>query len=107
MIKVITSTGDNVNSKFDLRFGRAAYFCLVNEETKKITFIQNEHKDAQGGAGTKASEKMIELGVKIIISGHFGPKALEVLEKFNIQMVIDKDDNQKIQNIIDKLEQSN
>lgn len=103
MITVITSTGGDTNSKFDLRFGRGSFFCILNEETKEVEFVENEHKDAQGGAGTKASEKMIELGVEKIISGDFGPKAKEMLEKFNIQMVIIGDDSQTVQNIIDKL----
>ena len=103
MLTVITSTGDTTNAKFDLRFGRASNFCILNEETKEISIIGNEHKDAQGGAGTKASEKMIELGINKIISGDFGPKAKEMLEKFNIQMVIIGDDSQTVQNIIDKL----
>ena len=103
MVTVITSTGDNVNSQFDLRFGRASHFCIINEDTKEIYFVENENKNAQGGAGTKTTEKMIELGAKKIISGDFGPKAKEMLEKFNIQMVIFNDDSQTIQNIIDKI----
>ena len=50
---------------------------------------------------------MIELGVNKIISGDFGPKAKEMLEKFNIQMVIIEDDSQTIQTIIDKIFKSN
>ena len=103
MITVITATGKDIESKFDLRFGRASYFCIFNEDTKEVNFVENEYKDAQGGAGTKASEKMIELGVNKIISGDFGPKAKELLEKFNIQMVITQDNNNSIQDIINQL----
>jgi predicted Fe-Mo cluster-binding NifX family protein len=86
-----------------MRFGRAAWFCVFDDETKASVFYENEHINANHGAGTKASEKMIELKVSKIISGDFGPKAKELLEKFDIQMVIIQNDNTSVQDIIDKL----
>ena len=100
---VITSTGNTLESKFDRRFGRAAWYCLFDEETENVEFYQNENFSANHGAGTKAAEKMIELNVQKIISGDFGPKAKDILEKFNIQMVIIQDDNTTLQTIINKL----
>lgn len=103
MKTVITSSGKDINSKFDLRFGRAAWFCFLDEQTGETSFEKNEYADAQGGAGTKASEKMIEKGVTKVISGDFGPKAKELLEKFNIQMVILQAEDNTISEIISKL----
>ncbi|MFW5657390.1 MAG: NifB/NifX family molybdenum-iron cluster-binding protein [Bacteroidota bacterium] len=104
MLTAITSKNDHIDSEFDLRFGRGAWFCIFNEKTGDIQFIENEHKDAQGGAGTKAAEKMISLGVKKIISGDFGPKAKELLDKFNIQLVILQDEANTIEQIIGRLQ---
>jgi predicted Fe-Mo cluster-binding NifX family protein len=103
MKTVITSSGDNLNSSFDLRFGRAAWFCFLNEETGETRFEVNEYAESQGGAGTKASEKMIENGVTKVISGDFGPKAKELLEKFNIQMVVLQAEENTISEVIAKL----
>lgn len=103
MKTIITATGNQLNSIFDLRFGRASWFCVFDEETKAVQFFENESINAASGAGTKAVEKVAELGVTKVISGDFGPKAKDLLEKFNIQMVILKDDNNTIQNIIDNL----
>jgi len=103
MKTVITSSGNHQKANFDLRFGRAAWFCIVNEATGKFSFMENDQMNASGGAGTSAAEKMIELGIQKVISGDFGPKAKELLEKFNIQMVILPDDQQKIKEIIDRL----
>ena len=61
------------------------------------------YEQAQGGAGTKAAEKMVELKVGKVISGHFGPKAKDLLDKFNIQMVMINDENNSIQDIINKI----
>jgi len=97
---VITSTGNTPDSKFDLRFGRAAYFCLYDTDVRTMEFIENPYVDAQGGAGTKSAEKMIELGVKRVISGDFGPKAKDLMDKFKIQMVILDNQDQSIESII-------
>jgi len=101
MKTVITSQGSDLRSPFDLRFGRGAYFCIYDDETKESTFIKNDFADAQGGAGTKASEKIIELGVTKVISGDFGPKAKELLNQFNIQMIILDVEEKKIAEIIE------
>ncbi|MDF1576715.1 MAG: NifB/NifX family molybdenum-iron cluster-binding protein [Bacteroidales bacterium] len=103
MKTIISSTGKKLESGFDLRFGRAEWFCLLDEETGETTFHENENKEASHGAGTKAVEKVIELGASKIISGDFGPKAKELLEKFNIQMVLLSDDSRSIADIIDRI----
>ncbi len=100
MKTIISSEGKSLNSKFDLRFGRAAWFCLVDEESRKTEFFENEFKDAGHGAGGKVVEKLVLLGVGKVISGDFGPKAKDLLEKFKIQMVILPDDNKNIKEII-------
>ena len=99
---VITSSGNALSSKFDKRFGRAEFFCLLDEATGQTTFIANEFKDANHGAGTKAAEAMVELKVTKIISGDFGPKAKELLEKFDVQMVILQEDP-SLQVIVDRM----
>jgi len=100
MKTLITSKGDSTDSFFDLRFGRGQYFCIYDDESGKLEFIKNENAEAQGGAGTKTSEKVIELGVKKVISGDFGPKAKDLLNRFGIQMVIINNANKTIMDII-------
>ena len=103
MNTLISSTGNNLDAGFDLRFGRAGWFCLLNEKTGETTFYENENKEASHGAGTKAVEKVVELGANRVISGDFGPKAKELLEKFNIQMVLLSDDSKSIADIVDSI----
>jgi predicted Fe-Mo cluster-binding NifX family protein len=103
MKTVITSSGNTTKSQFDKRFGRAAWFCLYDEETQDTTFYKNENISASNGAGTRAAEKIAELNVKKVISGDFGPKAKDLLDKLNIQMVIIQEDDITIENIIQKL----
>lgn len=100
MKTIITSSGNSLSSGFDLRFGRAAWFCLLDEETGTSSFYENQQKDAPQGAGAKVVEKVVEMGADRVISGDFGPRAKELLEKFNIQMVLLSDDSKTIAEII-------
>lgn len=100
MKTIITASGSDLTPRLDLRFGRCAFFCLYNHNDGGATFIKNEFKDAQGGAGAKVAEKMLNLGVDRIISGDFGPKAKDLLDKFKIQLVKMTDEHKSIQEII-------
>jgi predicted Fe-Mo cluster-binding NifX family protein len=104
MKKIITSTGNSLLSKFDLRFGRSGWFCVFDPETKVFEFIENEYRDAAGGAGTKAAEKVADLGVQQVISGDFGPKAKSILERLKIQMIMMDEKNKTVQEIMDQIQ---
>jgi predicted Fe-Mo cluster-binding NifX family protein len=103
MKTIITSTGDNLDSGFDLRFGRAAWFCLLDETTRETKFYENKNNEASHGAGTLAVETVMELGANRVISGDFGPRAKDLLEKFKVQMVLLSDDSKSIADIVDSI----
>ena len=103
MRTIITSTGDNLDSGFDLRFGRAAWFCLLDEATRETTFYENKSNESSQSAGTKAVKKVMELGANRVISGDFGPRAKGLLEKSKVQMVLLSDDSKSIADIVDSI----
>lgn len=103
MKTVITASEATTEAPFDHRFGRAPWFCIYDDEMDEITFHQNQNIDAQGGAGSKSAELIIELKADKVISGHFGPKAKDLLDRFEIQM-IELPAEATIQEIIQKLQ---
>ncbi len=103
MKTVISAKGNTLRSEFDPRFGRAEYFCVVDHENGSSEFHKNSHKDEAGGSGLKAGEHMAELGVARVVSGHFGPKAKDLLDKLEIQMVVIEDAQQSIAEISDQI----
>ena len=103
MKTIITAMEANLESKLDPRFGRAAWFCLHDSSDGQTSFIKNEFKDAQGGAGTKVVEKLLNMKVERIVSGDFGPKAKDLLDKYKIQLVKMHDDQKTIKEIISTL----
>lgn len=99
----ISCQGNSVDSKFDVRFGRAPWFCVIDKKNNDYKFIENTNANGNSGAGTKTSELMAEIEVNQVISGDFGPKAKNLLERLNIQMVILDETNILLKEVFKKL----
>lgn len=96
MLVAITSTGDTLDSLVNERFGRCQYFLIIDPDTMKFEAIPNPAEQAQGGAGPKAAEIIINKGVTILLTGHVGDKAEEALKRGNIKIIDGLTGNQKI-----------
>lgn len=99
----ITSTGNSIESTLDQRFGRCSYFVIYDTDTKGIEFIPNPNKDAQEGAGPASVQIVASRNVHKIISGEFGIKIKSLLDSLKIQMIIIKEPEKKIGEIINML----
>jgi predicted Fe-Mo cluster-binding NifX family protein len=83
----ITSKGETLDSEMDPRFGRCAYFIIIDaDEVDNYEAISNEAVTAPGGAGVMAAQTVIDKGVEAIISGNFGPKAFDALSGSGIKL---------------------
>lgn len=80
----ITSSGNSMESKLDMRFGRCAYFAIVDLESGESTFIENEAGMSSQGAGISSGRLMTENDVKAVITGNLGPNASDVLKTAKI-----------------------
>ena len=101
----ITSNGNSLESKLDQRFGRCGFFVIYDTETKGMEFIPNPNKDAQEGAGPASVQLVASRDVKKIISGEFGIKIKSLLDSLKIQMIVLKEPDKSIREIIDMLNQ--
>ena len=86
-IAITTETG-NLDGAFHSRFGRAAHFVIVDDETEEWQAYANPARDASGGAGIQAAQFISEHGAQAAISGDFGPKAYNALVAGGIQMFL-------------------
>jgi predicted Fe-Mo cluster-binding NifX family protein len=83
----ITSEGESLQSAMDPRFGRAKFFIVVDTETQTVEVVPNSvNLNAAQGAGIQAGKKIVELGVKSLITGHTGPKAFQTLQAGDVQI---------------------
>ena len=97
----ISATGDSLDAVVDSRFGRCAWFLLVDSETMEYEAIKNENADAASGAGTSCAQLVLEKGVDAVISGRVGPNAYEVLKQGEVTIFITPQDN-SVQGTIQK-----
>ena len=99
----ITSSGNELSSVLDLRFGRCAYFVVYDTESKAMEFIPNPNKQAVEGAGPASVQLLAERGVNKIVSGDFGLKVKPLLDSLKIQMIVVKDEDKTMAQLMDML----
>jgi len=75
-----TTSGPDMTSAMDPRFGRAAHFLVFDTETDTVVLIDNAGTAATQGAGIKAAETIVRAGATVLITGECGPKATGALQ---------------------------
>lgn len=85
----VTSTGKDLDSNMDPRFGRAAYFIIVDPETMEFEVVENaQNLNLPQGAGIQAGKTIVENNVNVLITGNCGPKAFKVLQSAGVKIII-------------------
>ncbi len=82
----VTSTGPDMDSLVDDRFGRCGYFIIVDTDTMTNEAVENSSADAMGGAGIQSSQLVIDRGVTAVVTGNCGPNAFAILNAANIKV---------------------
>ena len=87
----VSSTGKTMDANVDPRFGRAAFFVIVDSETGDIVSVLDNSAaiDAAHGAGINAAAMVADAGVDAVLTGRVGPKAWQVLEKAGVKIISD------------------
>lgn len=85
----ITAEKGSLDAPLDPRFGRCAWFIILDTASPEaFTAVENRAASAGGGAGVQASQTIIDAGVRTVISGNFGPKAYDALDAAGISMCL-------------------
>lgn len=85
MIVAIPSSGKNMDSRVDSRFGRAVGFILHNTEDGTHRHVANNLDElALEGAGVQAARFLIKEKVEAVITGHCGPKAFHLFTEAGV-----------------------
>ena len=85
---VVTTTTPDLDSPVDPRFGRGAYFVVVDTSTMEWQAHPNPAAAASGGAGIRAAQFIAEQKVEGVISGDFGPNAHQALTAAGVGMYL-------------------
>jgi predicted Fe-Mo cluster-binding NifX family protein len=85
----VSSTGKSIESDVSDVFARCPYFIFAEiekGEIMKTEAMENGNNDQSGGVGISSSRLMAEKNVEAVITGNVGPRAMDVLKQFEIEI---------------------
>jgi predicted Fe-Mo cluster-binding NifX family protein len=80
----VSCDGRTLDAPVDQRFGRAAWFLIV--DTSSMTFDVLENADASGGAGINAAKLVVDAGAQAVLTGNCGPNAERTLTAGSVKL---------------------
>ena len=83
---VLTAAAADIASEVDPRFGRAAYFLVVDPDTLGWQAHANPGNALSSGAGVRAAQFVVDQKADAVVSGEFGPHAFQALEAAGMAM---------------------
>ena len=69
-----------------ISFGRAPLFLLVDEQSGKREYLDNQAAASQGGAGIKAAQILVTHGAQVLLTPRCGEDAAKVFEASGIAL---------------------
>jgi predicted Fe-Mo cluster-binding NifX family protein len=82
----VSSSGTDLNSQLDPRFGRCAYFIVIDSENMSFEVVKNDSAALGGGAGIQSARTLASRGVHAVITGNCGPNAVQTLSAAGIEL---------------------
>ena len=84
----VSSSGRDLDSQIDPRFGRCACFLIVETDDMSFDAFDNENIALGGGAGIQSAQFVASKGAKAIITGNCGPNAVRTLSAAGIALFV-------------------
>jgi predicted Fe-Mo cluster-binding NifX family protein len=82
----VSSSERTLDSQIDPRFGRCAYFIIVNTDDMSFEAFNNEAIALGGGAGIQSSQFVVSKGAEAVITGNVGPNAVHTLSAAGVKI---------------------
>jgi predicted Fe-Mo cluster-binding NifX family protein len=83
----VSAVSNSLDAQLDPRFGRCAYFIILETETMQFEAVPNASQDASGGAGIQAAQVIVNKGAKVLIAGNVGPNAFQALSAAGVAII--------------------
>jgi predicted Fe-Mo cluster-binding NifX family protein len=84
----VSSSGKNLESLIDPRFGRCAYFLLVETDDMSFEVFDNQSSSLGGGAGIQSAQLISSKGAKAVITWNCRPDAVQSLTAAGIEVFL-------------------
>ncbi|WP_304507936.1 NifB/NifX family molybdenum-iron cluster-binding protein [Anaerotignum sp.] len=75
-----------VDGEVCVSFGRAPYFLFYDTESRETNFMENPAAAAQGGAGIKAAQALVDENAQALLTVRCGENAAEVFKAAEIKI---------------------
>lgn len=83
----VTSMDGTLEGSVDERFGRCKKLVVYDPQTKTVEVVDNKANMGMAqGAGIQTAQNVVNAGAKTVISGHYGPKAFQVLKAAGVEI---------------------
>ena len=82
----VTSTGPTLEDTVESRFGRCAYFLIIDPDSLDFEPMENPNLSLGGGAGIQSAQLMANKGVSVVLTGNCGPNAFQTFGAAGIQV---------------------
>lgn len=83
----VSSSGRDLLSPVEPRFGRCPYFIIVDAETMAFEAVPNTALGSVHGAGIVAAQLVASKGAMVVITGNVGPNAHNALSASSVEIV--------------------
>jgi len=84
----VSSSGRDLDSQIDPRFGRCAYFVIVETDDMSFEAFDNENIALGGGAGIQSAQFVASKGARAVITGNCGPNAVQTLSVSQVEVFV-------------------
>ena len=88
MKTAVTSSGPTLDADVDPRFGRCAYFLIVETDTMVCEAVENTNAALGQGAGIQSAQLLAGKQVKSVLTGSCGPKAYDALSAAGVGVIL-------------------
>jgi len=83
----VSSLGQTLDDSVDTRFGRCAYFLVIDPDTLEFESIPNPNIVLGHGAGIQSAQLLANKGVTVVLTGNCGPNAFQTFGAAGIQVI--------------------
>ena len=84
----VSSSGKDLDSQVDQRFGRCANFVIVETDDMSFEAFDNENIALGGGAGIQSAQFVASKGAEAVITGNCGPNAAQTLSASRVEIFV-------------------
>jgi predicted Fe-Mo cluster-binding NifX family protein len=84
----VSSTGKNLDSAIDPRFGRCSWFLIIETGDMSFEVFSNESVALGGGAGIQSAQFIASKGATMLLTGNCGPNAMSALSAAGVKVIL-------------------